>query len=104
MALLVALALSNPAFAQSTADRVSLNAAIGPSFANLGTTLSTTDDLALELNDHATLIGEFGFLRRAPFGEASEIAVPLATPGSESPPVNAYHSNVNLKVRICAGH
>ena len=38
VALLTALAFSTPVFAQSSDNRVSLNAAIGPSFANLGTT------------------------------------------------------------------
>lgn len=42
VALLTALALSTQVFAQSSDNRVSLNAAIGPSFATLGTTFSTT--------------------------------------------------------------
>jgi hypothetical protein len=40
VALLTALALSTPVFAQSSDNRVSLNAAIGPSFSNLRTTFS----------------------------------------------------------------
>jgi outer membrane protein with beta-barrel domain len=98
VALLIALALSTPAFAQSNDDRVSLNAAIGSSFANVGTTFATSADLDFRLNSRTTLVGETGVLRHAPFGEASEIAAPLATPGSE-PRVNAYHWNANLKVR-----
>jgi opacity protein-like surface antigen len=97
--LLVALALSTPVFAQSTDERLSVNAAIGPSFANLGTTFSTTAGVDYTLNDRATLVGEFGVLPHAPFDKASDIAGPLAIPGSESPRVNAYHWNGNLKVR-----
>ena len=51
------------------------------------------------LNDRATLVGEFGVLPHAPFDKASTIAAPLAIPGSDSPRVNAYHWNGNLKVR-----
>jgi opacity protein-like surface antigen len=99
VALLIALALSTPTFAQSAEDRVSLNAAIGSSFANVGTTFSTSANLDFRLDNRTTLVGEFGVLRHAPFGEASDIAAPpLATPGSE-PRVNAYHWNANLKVR-----
>jgi opacity protein-like surface antigen len=99
VALLTALALSTPVFAQSSDNRVSLNAAIGPSFANLGTTFSTTAGVDYTLNDRATLVGEFGVLPHAPFDKASTIAAPLAIPGSDSPRVNAYHWNGNLKVR-----
>jgi hypothetical protein len=79
VALLTALALSTPVFAQSSDNRVSLNAAIGPSFANLGTTFSTTAGVDYTLNDRATLVGEFGVLPHAPFDKASTIAAPLAT-------------------------
>ncbi len=99
VALLTALALSTPVFAQSSDNRVSLNAAIGPSFANLGTTFSTTAGVDYTLNDRATLVGEFGVLPHAPFDKAATIAAPLAIPGSDSPRVNAYHWNGNLKVR-----
>jgi hypothetical protein len=60
VALLTALALSTPVFAQSSDSPVSLNAAIGPSFANLGTTFSTTAGVDYKLNDRATVVGEFG--------------------------------------------
>ena len=99
VALLTALAFSTPVFAQSSDNRVSLNAAIGPSFANLGTTFSTTAGVDYNLNDRATLVSEFGVLPHAPFDKASTIAAPLAIPGSDSPRVNAYHWNGNLKVR-----
>ena len=99
VALLTALALSTPVFAQSSDNRVSLNAAIGPSFANLGPTFSTTAGVDYTLTDRATLVGEFGVLPRAPFDKASTIAARLAFPGSDSPRVNAYHWNGNLKVR-----
>jgi hypothetical protein len=98
VALLTALALSTPVFAQSSDKRVSLNAAIGPSFANLGTTFSTTAGVDYTLNDRATLVGEFEVLPHAPFDKASTIAAPLAIPGSDSPRVNAYHWNGNVAV------
>src|SRR2546428_3208583 len=97
VALLTALAFSTPVFAQSSDNRVSLNAAIGPSFANLGTTFSTPAGADYTLNDRATLVGEFGVLPHAAFDKASAIAAPLAIPGSDSPRVNAYHWNGNLK-------
>ena len=99
VALLMALALSTPVFAQSVDDQVSLHAALGPSFGNLGTTFSTSAGLDFTLNDRTTLVGEFGLLRHAPFDEASEIAAPLPTTGSGSPRVNGYHWNANVKVR-----
>ena len=69
--LLTALALSTSVFAQSSNNRLSLNAAIGPSFANLGTTFSTTTGVDYTLTDRATLVGEFGILPHAPFDKAS---------------------------------
>ena len=96
-ALLIALAFAVPAAAQSDDARVSLNAAVGPSFANVGTTFSTMADLNVKLNDRTALVGEFGLIPRAPFRDASEIAAPVAV--SSDARVNAYHWNGNLKVR-----
>ena len=96
-AFLTALVFAVPAAAQSLDDRISLNAAVGPSFANVGTTFSTTAGLDLELNDRTALVGEFGIIPRAPFRDASEIAAPVAA--SSDSRVNAYHWNGNLKVR-----
>lgn len=91
--LLIALALTVPASAQSQFrdHRVALDAVVGPSFANVGTTFATTAGLDVKLNDRAMLVGEFGLLSHAPFREASEIAAPVAVnPGQH---VNAYHWN-----------
>lgn len=96
LALLVALTFAVPAAAQED-DRFSLNAAIGPSFANVGTTFSTTAGLDVKLNDRMAVVGEFGVMPRAPFREASEIAAPVAD-GSD-PRVNAFHWNGNVKYR-----
>ena len=97
LALLVALAFAVPAAAQTDDGRVSLNAAVGPSFANVGTTFSTMAGLDVKLNDRTSLVGEFGIIPRAPFRDASEIAAPVAV--SSDSRVNAYHWNGNLKVR-----
>jgi opacity protein-like surface antigen len=96
LAVLVALAFAVPVAAQSDDARVSLNAAVGPSFANVGTTFSTIADLDVKLNDRTALVGEFGVIPRAPFREASEIAAPAVPSDSR---VNAYHWNGNLRVR-----
>lgn len=96
-ALLTALVFAAPAAAQSLDDRFSLNAAVGPSFGNVGTTFSTMAGLDLKLTDRTALVGEFGIIPRAPFREASEIAAPVAA--SSDARVNAYHWNGNLKVR-----
>jgi opacity protein-like surface antigen len=96
-ALLIALAFAVPAAAQSDDARVSLNAAVGPSFANVGTTFSTMAGLDVKLNDRTALMGEFGIIPRAPFRDATEIAAPIAA--SSDSRVNAYHWNGNLKVR-----
>jgi opacity protein-like surface antigen len=96
-ALLAALACATPAAAQSFDDRLSLNAAVGPSFANVGTTFSTMAGLDVKLNDRTNLVGEFGIIPRAPFRDAAEIAPPVAA--SSDARVNAYHWNGNLKVR-----
>ena len=97
LAVLIALAFAVPAAAQDDDGRVSLNAAVGPSFANVGTTFSTTADLDVKLNDRTALVGEFGIIPRAPFRDATEIAAPVA--GSSDARVNAYHWNGNLRVR-----
>ena len=96
-AFLAALVFAVPAAAQSLDDRVSLNAAVGPSFGNVGTTFSTMAGLDLKLNDRTALVGEFGIIPRAPFRDASEIAAPVAA--SSGSRVNAYHWNGNVKVR-----
>jgi hypothetical protein len=96
-ALTVALVGSTSAFAQ-TDSRVSLNAAVGPSFSNIGTTYSTTADVDVRLNDRVALVGEFGALPHTPFADAAEVAAPLASVGSQPGRVNAYHWNGNVKV------
>jgi opacity protein-like surface antigen len=99
LTLLIALALAVPASAQSQFrdHRVALQAVVGPSFANVGTTFATTAGLDVKLNDRAMLVGEFGMLSHAPFGDASEIAAPIAVNPDQH--VNAYHWNGNLRVR-----
>jgi hypothetical protein len=93
LALLAALACATPAFAQ--ADRFSFNAAVGPSFANVGTTFSSTAALDWQLNDRTSLVGEFGMLPHAPFRDAAIVA-----PAADSAlRVNAYHWNGNIRVR-----
>lgn len=98
LALLMALALSTPVFGQTPTDRFSLNAAVGPSFANLGTTWSTVAGLNFNLHDRATLVGEFGVLPHAPFKSGLNLTSPLAEGGFSGSHVNAYHWNGNLKV------
>jgi len=97
LALLIALGISSPALAQAPQDRLSLNASVGPSFANLGTTWSTMADLNLSLNDRVALVGEFGMLPHAPFRDATEVAPPVGE--GEATRLNAYHWNGNLKLQ-----
>lgn len=97
LGLLVALALAVPAAAQSDDGRFVLNAAVGPSFANVGTTFSAMTALDVKLNDRTALVGEFGTMQRAPFRDAAEIAPPVPAPDDSR--VTAYHWNGNLKVR-----
>jgi hypothetical protein len=97
LALLIALALSTSASAQTTHDRIALNASVGPSFASLGTTFAATTGLEFNVTDRAAIVGEFGLLPRATFANAAEIAPPLV--GTDARRVNAYHWNGNLKVR-----
>jgi opacity protein-like surface antigen len=97
LALLMALALAVPAGAQTADDRLSINAAVGPSFANMGTTFSTTAGLDVKLNERTSVVGEFGILPHAPFRDAAAIA-PEAPVGNDAR-VNAYHWNGNLRVR-----
>ena len=98
LALLMALALSVPVSAQSFDERLSFDAAVGPSFATLGTTWSTTAGLSMKVNDRTWLVGEIGMLPHAPFADAAYIAPPAPQP-AESPRVNAYHVNANVKVQ-----
>jgi opacity protein-like surface antigen len=96
LALLMAVALPVAAAAQTASDRFSLNASVGPSFANLGTTLSTTAAVDVRLTDRVDLVGEFGMLPHAPFEDAAEIAPAF---GANPERVSAYHWNGNVKVR-----
>ncbi len=101
LALLAALALSTTAVAQ-TADGVmpgdvTFNALVGPSFANLGTTFSTSAGVNVRLDDRVSLVGEFGLLPRAPFDDATEIVPPALR--DDAVRVNAYHWNGNLRVQ-----
>lgn len=97
LGLLLALVCAVPAAAQSDDGRLAFNAAVGPSFGNVGTTFSTMAGVDLKLSNRAAIVGEFGILPRAPFRDASEIAAPVE-PASDSR-VNAYHWNGNVKVR-----
>jgi hypothetical protein len=96
-ALLLALTLSTSVFAQSFDDRLSLNANVGPSFANVGTTFAAGGTVDVALNNRTTLVGELGMLRHAAFDEAFSLAEPLAIPGAANPRVNGYHWNGNVK-------
>lgn len=98
IALLVMLfVMAAPAAAQDMQDeRLSFDAAVGPSFANVGTTFAGMAGLNVKLHDRASLVGEFGMLPHAPFRDAEEIAPPAS--GAGTPRVNAYHWNANLKV------
>jgi hypothetical protein len=98
LALIAALVVSTSAFAQ-TDNRVSLNASVGPSFSNIGTTYSALAGVDAKLNDRVALVGEFGATPHTPFKDAAEIAAPLAGPGSQPEQVDAYHWNGNLKVQ-----
>jgi outer membrane protein W len=97
LALLMALGISTGVSAQTSHDRLSLNASVGPSFANVGTTVSATADLTVALNDRVAVVGEFGMLPHAPFRDALEIAPPVSD--GEARRLNAYHWNGNLKVQ-----
>jgi hypothetical protein len=97
VALLLALAPTT-VLAQRPDDRIDVRAAVGPSFANVGTTFSALGDVSYRLTERLTLGGELGMLRHAPFRDAWPIAPPLAaTPGDVR--VNGYHWNGNLTVR-----
>lgn len=99
IALLVALALSSPVSAQTSDSRLTVNAAVGPSFANLGTTFSTTAGIDYRLNDRTTLVGEFGLLPHAPFRESTKVAPPAPEGFGSTPHVNAYHWNGNVRTQ-----
>ena len=99
LALLLALALPTLASAQTDGvePRFRLNASIGPSFANVGTSLSTTTGAEFVLSNWAALAGEFGFLPNAPVDAASRlVSVPVEDP--EDGRLHAYHWNGNLKL------
>ncbi len=96
LALLMALAFATPVMGQD--DRVTFNAAVGPSFANMGTTLSTMAGLDVRLTDRASLVGEVGMLPSAPFRDAANIA-PAVPSADGSSRVNAYHWNGNLRLQ-----
>jgi opacity protein-like surface antigen len=96
LALLMALAIAIPAAAQS--DRVTIDAAVGPSFATLGTTFAASAGLDVKLNDRASIVGEFGVLPHAPFREAAEVAPAIGD--ADASRVNAYHWNGNLRLRL----
>lgn len=98
-ALLFALAASTTVHAQSPNERVSLNAVVGPSFANVGTTFSALADVGFAVNDRVSLVGEYGVLRHAPLADAASIAAPVAVPSPNEARVTGQHWNGNLTVR-----
>jgi opacity protein-like surface antigen len=98
LALLIALALSTPAFAQGQDRPLSLNGIIGPSFGTVGTTFSGVGSVEFKIGNHISLVGEGGMLQRAPFREAAAIAAPTTFDNAERMHVNAYHWNGNVKV------
>ena len=97
LALLMALAFATPVLAQD--DRLTFNASVGPSFANIGSTVSTLAGVDITLNDRASIVGEFGVLPHAPFQDAAHIAPAVPVLGTAPARVNAYHWNGNLRVR-----
>ena len=98
LALLIALALSTSALAQEWPSGVSLSASVGPSFANLGPSFSTTAALDYSVNDRFAIGGEFGLLPNASVDEAARL-VALPTPTPSGGRLHTYHTNANLKVR-----
>lgn len=96
LALLTVLAMSTPVSAQAADDRLTVNASLGPSFGNVGTTFAATTGLDFRLSDRVTLVGEFGMLPRASMEEAREVAPPFT---GEALKMTAYHWNGNVKVR-----
>jgi opacity protein-like surface antigen len=98
LALLMALGVCSPSLAQDNGP-LAVHALVGPSFANVGTTFSTVGALDFRMSDALALTGEAGILPRAPFGEASEIAVPATFDTPSALRVNAYHWNGNIRVR-----
>jgi hypothetical protein len=99
LALLMALAVSSSVFAQTNEPPVSLNASVGPSFGNVGTTFSTVGSLQFNVNDYMSLVGEAGILPRAPLHEAGVIAPPAAFADVDRTRVNSYHWNGNVKLQ-----
>jgi len=98
-ALLLALAFTTTAHAQTRNDRLSVNALVGPSFANVGTTFSALGNVRFAVNDRVSLVGEAGLLRHAPFDEAVDIAPPATVPGAGEARVNGLHWNGNVAWR-----
>jgi hypothetical protein len=98
LVLLLALALSTSAHAQTSPPRFSLNATVGPSFANLGTSMAATAGVNVSLNDYVDLTGELGALPRAPIDDADKVLrLPVANPRDGR--LHAYHWNGNVRVR-----
>jgi hypothetical protein len=98
LALLIALALSTPTDAQEWPSGVSFNASVGPSFANLGPSFSTTAALDYSFTDRLAIGGEFGILPHAPVDDAPRlVTLPTSTPSGGR--LHTYHSNMNVKVR-----
>ena len=99
LALLMALGMSTPTAAQTDNDRVSFDALVGPSFANVGTTFATLGAVDFRLSDRISVIGEGGILPRAPFGDAATIAPPATFDAADRLRVNTFHWNGNVRFR-----
>ena len=99
LALLMALGISSPVAAQSDEGRVSFDALVGPSFANVGTTFATLGAVDFRLSDQISLVGEGGILPRAPFRDAVTIAPPATFDAADRLRVNAFHWNSNVRIR-----
>ena len=84
-------------------DRFSIQASVGPTFGNVGTTVAASGSADLALGNRFALVGEVGALPHAPFRDADELATPLpGLVGASDFHVNGYHANANLRWRPAA--
>ena len=84
-------------------ERWGIQAFVGPTFGNVGTTVAATGAADVRIDDRFSLVGEVGALPQVPFSDADEVATPLpGLIGASDFHVNGYHANANLQWRPTA--
>ena len=104
LAVAVAISAFMAGPAVDTADAQiawTVDALVGSSFANIGTTFAAAGSARIRLNDYVSVVGELGVLPWAPYEDAEGIQAPMPTlVANPDRRVDVYHFNANAQVDV----